>query len=281
MEHIDLQSFIHIMRPKLEFVSKLAIANQFDAKKYSKCDVRLNMSKNGSQSNTRVCVVSQVDIEIQEILLQFIFKHWPFVSVLTEENTPTKSMFKSGQNYCILIDPIDGTKNYLSGNSQFCHIVSLMKEGKMLASMVASHAHNKLFVAIKDQGAYVASLKSKFEKIRLNMINGNILHYHVSRIPIELKDELAKIGYSMKPSSQNATDILNMLYTGTKGFISITPVVYDVWSPSMIINEAGGCLTDWNGQPPLFNYRTRVPHLLVTQSKKESIRILQVLKKYA
>ena len=280
MEHIDLQSFIHIMRPKLEFVSKLAIANQFDAKKYSKCDVRLNMSKNGSQSNTRICVVSQVDIEIQEILLQFIFKHWPFVSVLTEENTPTKSMFKSGQDYCILIDPIDGTKNYLSGNSQFCHIVSLMKEGKMLASMVASHAHKKLFVAIKEQGAYVASLKFKFEKIRLNMINGNILHYHVSRISMELKDELAKIGYSMKPSSQNATDILSMLYTGTKGFISITPVVYDVWSPSMIINEAGGCLSDWNGQPPLFNYQDRVPHLLVTQSKKESIRILQVLKKY-
>jgi fructose-1,6-bisphosphatase/inositol monophosphatase family enzyme len=93
-------------------------------------------------------------------------------------------------------------------------------------------------------------------------------------------NSLRLLGYHVKPSSQNATDILAMLDGGIAGFISLFPGVYDVWSPAAIIQESGGWLSDWLGSSLRFDRKTRVPHVLVAATEKIAKHTLPVLKSH-
>ena len=280
MDKIDLGEFVFLMRPELERMAELAICKQGAVEPILKSDYHEIAIEHEPDSKSRIGVASVVDLEIQELLLKFVYERWPFISVLVEENTDMKAKFRASSPYCLLIDPIDGSKNYLAGGSEFCHIVSLMRGKTMLVSMVYSHSKKQLFITTAGRGVQVFSHESSPEPAVLRSRDGNIFLCHVSRIALELKHDLRGLGYDVRPSSQNATDILSMLDGGTVGFISLTPVIYDVWSPAMIIQEAGGWLSDWVGAPLQFGMRTRLPHVLVTTSEGVAGRTLPVLKKY-
>lgn len=280
MDKIDLEEFIFFMKLELEKVAKLAIHKQATVVPVAKNGYDEDAIKHEPDSQSRIGVVSAVDLEIQELLLKFVYEKWPFISVLAEEKTETMHKFRIDSSYCLLVDPIDGSKNYLAGSSEFCHTVSLMKEKSMLVSMIYSHAKKKLFVATAGRGAQVFSHESSPKRAVLESKDENIFLCHVSRIASELKNDLRELGYDVRPSSQNATDILSMLDRGTIGFISLTPVIYDVWSPAMVIQEAGGWLSDWLGTPLQFEMQARVPHVLISTSKEIAKRTLSILKQH-
>lgn len=259
-------------------ISEIALKKQNNATRIVKgID---NSAGHESDQLSRICVVSQVDKDIQEFLLERIFHNWPFTSVLVEENTPSKFKFRHGQRYYILLDPIDGTKNYLSGNNKFCHIASLMDKTEMIASIIYSHSHKSIFSAVARKGAYVTTSDSNSNLVRFADIKRKAFLYHISRTPVELIADLKHIGYNLVPSSQNATDIINMINHNIAGFISMNPIIYDTWSPAMIISETGGWLSDWHGNRLIFNKKKRIPHLIVTHDANVAKNVLNVLKKY-
>lgn len=280
MNHIDLEEFVFLMKPELERAAELAISKQAAVMPVTKSVNEEGAIEHEPGSKSRIGVVSAVDLEIQELLLKFVYERWPFISVLAEESTETMPKFQINSPYCLLVDPIDGSKNYIAGGSEFCHIVSLMKGKAMLVSMVYSHSKKKLFVATARRGARVFSRGSSCDQIGLKSQDGNIFLCHVSRITRELKHDLRSLGYDVRHSSQNATDILSMLEGDIVGFISFTPVVYDVWSPAMIIQEAGGWLSNWLGIPLQFEMQTRVSHILISTSERIARRTLPVLKRH-
>lgn len=280
MEEIDLGEFVTLMRIELEKIAKFALQRQSTVIPLNKSNYGDEMIEHEVGSEQRIGVTSEIEFEIQESLLNFAYKKWPFISVLTEEDTPSVSKFRADSPYYLLIDPIDGSKNYLAGDSAFCHTVSLMKEKTMLVSMIYAHDKKNLFVSTTGRGAWVFSQKSPPKRAVLKSVNRNIFLCHVSRIPSKLKDDLHGRGYNVRASSQNATDILSMLDKGIAGFISLTPVIYDVWSPAMIIQEAGGWLSNWLGYPLQFDRHMRLPHVLISVSEKRTRQILPILKRY-
>lgn len=280
MNHIDPDEFVSLMRPEMERVADLAVRKRAAAIPIIKSDQDEDSVEHEPSSEARIGVLSTVDLEIQETLLRFAYERWPFISVLAEENTKTKPKFKPDSIYYLLVDPIDGTKQYLAGGSEFCHTISLMTGNTMLVSMIYSHQKKKLFVAIAKRGAYILPRESAPERLALTSDEGNVFLCHVSRISSELLCDLRTLGYDVKPSSQNATDILSMLDGGIIGFISLSPGVYDVWSPAAVIQEAGGWLSDWLGSSLQFDRKTRIPNILVSTSEKIARHTLPVLKRY-
>jgi fructose-1,6-bisphosphatase/inositol monophosphatase family enzyme len=277
MNQITPDEFVSVMELEMERIAELAIREQSTVIPFSKRSHDEDSIKHEPNSASRVGVFSRVDLEIQEILLKFIYEKWPFLSVLAEENSKTVSKFQVDSPYCLLIDPVDGTKNYLNGGSDFCHTISLMKDGIMLVSMVYSHARKRLYGAIANQGALVFSKEYSRKRIVVEPPKGNIFLYHVSRITSELLQDLRMLNYTITPSSQNASDILSMLDGNIIGFISLTPIVYDVWSPAMIVQEAGGWVSDWFGNPLRFETKVRIPQAFVAASEEIANKILPIL----
>lgn len=274
MSHIDPIQFVGIMKKELTQAAKMAHNRQDGVEIQYK-----SPKENRSERDERVDIFTQVDLDIQESLLKSIYKRWPNVGILAEEDSPTKERFPKTSNQVILIDPIDGSKWYTDGHRKFCHIVSLMENTEMMASIIYAHQSNSIYSAIRGQGAQLVQ-GSIEKKIVIQMTeNGDLLH-HVKRIDPALLTELGKMNLCLATSEQNASDILQLADGSNIGFLSYNPVVYDVWSPGMIIQETGGWLSDWGGNKPVFKGESRLPHLLITTSEKHARRILPILSKY-
>lgn len=279
MPEVDALEFVQTMTPAIRAAAVLAEARRHEVKALHKLD-DLESSSRASGRAARVGVFTAVDTEIQELLLEVIHRHWPFVSVLAEEDTASKRLFPRSRRYCVLLDPIDGTKNFIGGGSAFGHIVSLMKGPKMLASLVYSHVGQRLFQAVAGCGAVLRRGDEPPLVMKLQQVHGDSFLYHVDRIPPSLVEEIDALGYHARISSQNATDILSMFEEGIRGFVSWAPVVYDVWSPASVIEEAGGWLSDWLGRKLRFHGRGRVPHLLVARTEDDARRVLPALERH-
>ncbi len=156
-----------------------------------------------------------------------------------------------------------------------------MKDTDMLVSMVYSHARKKLYSAIANIGTRAFSNSTGYQDTKLVPRQENIFLHHVDRIPETLVTELSPLYNEVLVSSQNATDILSMLDGNIAGFISKRPIIYDVWSPAMIVQEAGGWISDWHGESLTFSQEERIPHILVSRSEQEAKRVLPILTKYA
>lgn len=280
MDYLDPELFVNLMTPQLESVAKLALRKQSTCHTIYKSDDQDDLKHQEKDRQSRVGVFSLVDLEIQENLLGFIYKNWSFVSILAEEDTVTKKKFKEKQKYYVLLDPIDGSKYYLQNDTKFCHIISLMKDTDMLVSMVYSHARNKLYTAIANVGTRAFSNSTGYQDIKLVPRQENIFLHHVDRIPETLVTELCSLDNEVVVSSQNATDILNMLDGNIAGFISKRPIIYDVWSPAMIVQEAGGWVSDWHGSSLTFSRKERVTNILVSRTEQEAKNVLPILAKY-
>lgn len=279
MQLIDPRDFVRLMRPQMERVASFARERQPHATAWGKDGGQQTVEHEEGHA-VRVGTVSDVDMGIQELLLGFVLKRWPFVRVLAEEETETRKAFGEDGEYCVLLDPIDGTKPFLRGESGFCHIVSLMRGPEMCASLVYSHVKRELFAAVSGQGAERSPCGQPPARTYLaEQTDRQIVLRHVSRIPDALVTALSAAGYEVLVSEQNATDILGMIDDGSvRGFISREPVTYDVWSPGMVVQEAGGWIGDWRGSPLRFSGQERIPSVLVAASAQVAADVLPLLR---
>jgi fructose-1,6-bisphosphatase/inositol monophosphatase family enzyme len=273
------EEFVAVMAPQMLRVAALASATKCSRVSHKALEhVAGSEGEVGRQS--RVEVFSALDISIQEMLLSAVYEHWPFVRVLAEEDTLMNANFGASSEFWVLIDPLDGTKNYLEQDPRYCHIVSLVHRDKMLASLLYSHAVGRLFVATRGGGTNLFSLAGRAGPVGIPTCPAKVFLHHVSRIPEALLNEIRSQELKIGASTQNATDILSLIEGKASGFISYAPVVYDVWSPGMIIQEAGGWLSDWAGRPLIFNGQTRLPHVLIASSSAVAYPIIERLSRY-
>ena len=91
-------------------------------------------------------LVSYVDIESEKMLVEGLLKITPDAGFLTEEETTT---IKNEEQYWI-IDPVDGTTNYLFGHTKFCISIALYELGKPNYAAIYVPADNELFTADKE-----------------------------------------------------------------------------------------------------------------------------------
>lgn len=277
--HVDAHDFVAVMAPALFRSAALASSGRRPAV-IRKPPEQVPGSDTEVDRASRVDVLSGLDLRIQEMLLSITFEHWPFVAVLVEEETATKAKFPPTSTHHVLIDPVDGTRNYLNGDPHYCHIVALMRGPEMIATLLYSHAAGRLYVAIRGSGARVLSPTHEATAVRIPSSFPATFFHHVSRVPDAALDDLRSAGLTPAVSTQNASDILGLLGGEASGFISCKPLVYDVWAPGMIVQEAGGWLSDWCGSPLVFEGRGRLPHVLIATSSEVAAAAVERLARY-
>jgi fructose-1,6-bisphosphatase/inositol monophosphatase family enzyme len=115
--------------------------------------------------------LSDVDLAAQEIILHALAAHFPFVSVEPEEETPTVARFAANVSpYTVVLDPIDGTLNYLTTTNQFAVAVGLLEEARFVASVVYFPLLGELHRANRGGGAEIlrtdrASARDRVERL--------------------------------------------------------------------------------------------------------------------
>jgi len=199
-----------------------------------------------------VDLVTQVDLALQEMMVEAIHQRYPDHSILGEEGTEEKKA-KEGE-YIWLIDPLDGTTNYVHGYPVFCVSVALAYGGDVLAGTIYDPLHNELFYAEKGKGAVLndrAIAVSRTDRLISSLLSTGF-PYERATLPnnnlAQFNRVIARI-QGVRRSGSVALDLAYVAAGRLDGHWELHVKPWDTGTGGLLIEEAGGRITNGRGGP--------------------------------
>ncbi len=202
--------------------------------------------------------VSIADLESNEYISSSLQKLYPHISILSEENIPNEINFSSP---LWIIDPLDGTNEFITGREQFSVIICLLKNSTPYLGIVYEPYTDILYFAKKCKGAFkernnrVEKLQvSKISKIkeakcivRSSYVNKNKFDAFIDKLSVKEKVEQSSIGLRLCAIADKRGDFyINSVILASK---------WDTSAGQIILEEAGGKITDIKGNPLNYNQK--------------------------
>jgi myo-inositol-1(or 4)-monophosphatase len=98
--------------------------------------------------------VTEVDQAAEQAIIEVLKTAYPDHAILAEESGASANLHDDAENVWI-IDPLDGTTNFIHGFPQYCVSIALQQRGQITQSVVYDPTRNDLFTATKGAGAYL------------------------------------------------------------------------------------------------------------------------------
>ena len=196
--------------------------------------------------------VTTADKKADETIKKVLMTATPEYGWLSEETKD--SSLRLNKKFIWIVDPIDGTKEFIKGIPEFVVSIALVEEGEPIIGVIFNPVKKEMFVAAKKMGSFLNGSKIKCtSKERIS--NMSILN---SRSELKRGDWNKYIDTFGKLSSVGSVAYkLALTATGKADvFISLRPKnEWDICAGNCIINEAGGALVDLNGNPRKYNLK--------------------------
>ena len=187
---------------------------------------KLQVSKKGPRD-----FVTKTDKHVEKILIEELSKTKKNYSFLTEETGFIKN--KDKENIWI-IDPIDGTINFLHGIPHFAISIALMSNDELVSGLIFDPIKDEMFFAEKDKGAF---LNNK----RLRVSNKNLTNDFL----FSSNNEGVKFSnLNMRCSGSAALDLAYVASGRLDGYFQNKINIWDIAAGTLMINEAGGIVND-------------------------------------
>jgi myo-inositol-1(or 4)-monophosphatase len=205
-------------------------------------------------------LVTEVDKGSEIMIRNLILTHFPHHSFLGEEGVepgPAASAKAlsdaSDAEYLWIVDPIDGTTNFVHGFPFYTVSIALAYKGEVIVGVVYDPSRDELFVAEKGKGAYVHGVKlnvSRELKLADSLIASGFPADRLGALPINLQGIQALV-----PKVRNiriaGSAALHLAYVAAgrlSGFWEIGLNSWDIAAGALLIQEAGGHITDTEGK---------------------------------
>ncbi len=215
----SISANLNIMIKASEKASKVLIRDFGEIEK-------LQVSKKGPYD-----FVTNSDFKTEKIIIDELEKARPNYSILSEENG---SKFKKDKNNIWIIDPIDGTINFLHGIPHFAISIALKSENEIISGLIFDPIKNEMFYAEKDNGAFLNNQRIKVSK--KNNLN-DCLFVTGGKNNIETDLTCRKSGCAA----------LDMAYVASgryDGYFQKNLNLWDIAAGIIIVKEAGGILNE-------------------------------------
>lgn len=192
--------------------------------------------------------VSYVDKTAEEKYVNLLGKLVPEAGFICEEGHGIKN--ESGLNW--IIDPLDGTTNFVQGIPFFCSSVALTQDNEVVLGVVADFLHQNYYFATKDGGAFCNKkrLLLPAEKISGKAVIATSLpdtfHPHLSELLDFIAEILPKV-HGWRRLGAAALELAMVAEGKLDAFFESGLKPWDVAAGSLIVQEAGGIVTDYNG----------------------------------
>ena len=193
--------------------------------------------------------VSNVDRESEMILVDALKEAYPHHKITCEESG---SHGKSDAEYEWIIDPLDGTTNFLHGHPQYAISMALLHKGVLQEALVYAPERNDLYMASRGQGALLNDRRIRVSnRVELNrcligtgfpVVDQSMMDRYLAI----LKDFLSKTAGGRREGSA-ALDLCSVAVGRLDGFFEFNLKPWDVAAGALIVKEAGGIVTDMQG----------------------------------
>lgn len=220
-------------------------------------------------------LVTEVDKLSEKVIIDIIKKHFPEHSIISEE----VGELMQESDYQWIIDPIDGTVNFAHGIPICCVSIGVRYKNEMLYGVVYNPMMDEFFFAEKDNGAYLndepihVSEKKDFE--RACLVTGFPYKWPVSKEhPIRVFERFIMQGLPVRRLGSAAIDLCWVACGRFDGFWEYNLNSWDVAAGYLIVQEAGGVITNFLGEPySVFDKETLATNGLIHE---EMLRLINV-----
>lgn len=197
-----------------------------------------------------VDLVTEYDGRIQQYLFDELGKSTPGCSFLGEEGDGAKELT---DGYCFIIDPIDGTTNFVKGFQHSAISVGLAKDKELIAGVVLDPDLDNLFYAEKGKGAYLNGKRIQASACTLkdSLVLFGTCPYEreLAEKTFELTKEIFYKCLEVRRSGSAALDICYVAAGKADLYYELILRPWDIAAASVILKEAGGiCMTADGGE---------------------------------
>ena len=206
-----------------------------------------NIDELETKSND-IDLVTIADKESEKYIIDSIIKKYPSHSILSEESIE----ISNNDNYTWVIDPLDGTTNFVHNLPIFSVSIALKKNNKTIIGVVYNPAANKCFYAEKNKGAFlnndVITTRSNTQLSKSLIVTG-FPYIHDKRYDLSFKifKEFYDNTRGVRRLGAASLDLCFVAMGRFDGFYEYELKAWDICAGALIASEANAILSDWDG----------------------------------
>ncbi len=191
--------------------------------------------------------VTNVDVLAEQQIVETIHDAYPNHAILAEESYPV-----GGDDFEWIIDPLDGTLNFMHGIPQFCISIAIRQHGRLAHAVVYDPVHEELFTASNGGGAHLNDRRiraSAIGKLEYALIGTGFPFREMDNVElwIAIFRELSKKTSGIRRPGSAALDLAYVACGRFDGFWESGLKIWDLAAGALLVQEAGGIISDFEG----------------------------------
>jgi len=198
-------------------------------------------------------LVTAADRAAEKLIRERIRQNWPSHDVLGEE----QGLTDSGSEYRWYVDPLDGTTNFAHGYPVFCVSMAIERRlpdsAERIAGVIYDPTRDELFAAELDKGAHLNGAPihvSKTPRLKESVLGTGFPSHKRHKNPnIFFYQQLTLHSHGVRRAGSAALDLCNVAAGRFDGFWEFNLNPWDTAAGVLIVQEAGGVVTRFDGSP--------------------------------
>jgi myo-inositol-1(or 4)-monophosphatase len=230
-------------KPSYDFLPQMiAIAREAGALLMQYFDQHIKIEYKGDAD-----LVTAADRKSEALIRERIREHWPTHDVLGEE----EGLRDTGSEYRWYVDPLDGTTNFAHGFPVFCVSMGLQHRDRMIAGVCFDPTRSEMFAAERGKGASLNDKPihvSKVAKLAESLVGTGFPSHKRHKNPnIHFYHQITLRTHGVRRAGSAALDLCSVACGRLDGFWEFNLNPWDTAAGVLVVEEAGGRVTDFQG----------------------------------
>ncbi len=193
--------------------------------------------------------VTDVDRAAEATIIETLIGAYPDHSILAEESGHSEQQ----SDYQWIIDPLDGTSNFIHGFPYYCVSIALSHKGVITQAVIYDPNRNDLFTASRGAGAFLNNRRirvSQRDRLSEGLIGTGFPFRNGADVDtyLELFAQMTKACAGLRRPGAAALDLANVAAGRLDGFFEQSLQPWDIAAGSLMITEAGGIVGNYTGE---------------------------------
>lgn len=219
--------------------------------------------KNVQQKTSTHDLVTEYDKRVQDFLQRELLALLPEAAFLGEEDTNASDSTQSGRKTCrFIVDPIDGTTNFVRNFRRSCTSIALEAEGQIQLGVIYDPYFDEMYTAELGKGAFCNGALLHIRPCSLSETVGLV---GLSPYALEFREKTFRMAKALSEAcidvhrtGSAALDLCDLAASRAGAMYEYQLAPWDYAAASVIIREAGGQISDLNGRALQFSTRSSV-----------------------
>lgn len=195
--------------------------------------------------------VTEVDLASEDAIIETLLGAYPKHGILAEESGRERGNPKS--DHVWIIDPLDGTTNFIHGFPVYCISIALAVAGQVEQAVIYDPSRNDLFTATRGRGAFLNDRRMRVSKRR--RLADSLISTGCPYTPgddyrdfLSLMGKVSRRVAALRRPGSAALDLAYVAAGFTEGFFETGLRPWDVAAGSLLVTEAGGLMGNFTGE---------------------------------